>query len=99
MVAIRRIGSRARSDVRMVAQFRRVWGEVRGTALEARSSLAPRQRLTLDLGSATVFGLLATGLEAGHWPAASVPVTLVGYVLWVLAYSEASIRASRRGRT
>ena len=82
----------------MQRRFRRAWEEsnlaARGPALD----LSPRQRTTLEIGSSAVLGMLAAGLQLGNWSLWSVPVALTGYYVWVIAYSEATVRAARRDR-
>jgi hypothetical protein len=40
--------------------------------------------------------MLAIGIQLGRWPAWSVAIASVGYLVWVLAYSEATVQASVR---
>ncbi|HKW07660.1 MAG TPA: hypothetical protein VJS19_08855 [Candidatus Dormibacteraeota bacterium] len=53
------------------------------------------QKATLEIGSSVVLSALALGLQFGRWPSWAVAAAVVGYVLWVIAYSEATIRAAR----
>ena len=74
-------------------------GEIREMVAAGREGLEPRQRTTLDIGSWLVLGTLGLGLQVGRWSAWSVLVAAVGYVIWVLAYSEATVQAARRQRS
>jgi len=60
--------------------------------------LEPRQKATLDIGCWLVLGTVALGLQIGGWSAWSVAVAAAGYVIWVLAYSEATVQAALRQR-
>src|SRR5438552_18244672 len=74
-------------------------GEIREMVAAGREGLEPRQRMTLDIGSWLVLGTLGLGLQVGRWLAWSVLLAAVGYVIWVLAYSEATVQAARRHRS
>ena len=60
--------------------------------------LDARQRTTLDLGCWLVVGTVGLGLEVGRWSAWSVLAAALGYLVWVLAYSEATVQATLRQR-
>jgi hypothetical protein len=83
----------------VVAFVRRQLDEVQQILAASREGLEPRQRTTLDIGCCLVLGTLGIGLQLGRWSAWSVVVAAVGYVLWVLAYSEATVQAERRQRS
>lgn len=59
------------------------------------AELTPYQKVTLEIGSTVVLSALALGLQIGQWPPWTAVAGAVGYVLWVIAYSEATIRAAR----
>lgn len=63
-----------------------------------RIGLDARQRTTLDIGCWLVVGTVALGLDVGGWSAWSVVAAALGYLVWVLAYSEATVQATRRQR-
>jgi hypothetical protein len=72
--------------------------EIRDLVAASRGVLEPRQRATLDIGCWVVLSTLAIGLQLGGWSAWTVLVAAGGYLVWVLAYSEASVHATRRQR-
>jgi hypothetical protein len=63
-----------------------------------RQDLERGQRATLDIGSWLVLGTLGLGLQVGHWPVWTAALAVAGYVIWVLAYSEATVQVIRRQR-
>src|SRR5690349_659429 len=82
----------------VVDTVRRRVDELRLLAAASREGLESFERNTLDLGCAVVLAALAFGLQLGGWPAWSVVVAAAGYAAWVLAYSEMTVRATRRQR-
>ena len=72
--------------------------EIRQMISAGRHNLERGQRATLDIGSWLVLGTLGLGLQVGHWPLWTVILALGGYALWVVAYSEATVQATRRQR-
>lgn len=72
--------------------------EIHDLVAASREGLEPRQRATLDIGCCVVLSTLAIGLQLGGWSAWTVVVAAGGYLVWVLAYSEASVHATRRER-
>jgi len=64
------------------------------TTMFIPDGLEPHQRLTLEIGSAVVLSTLAVGLQFGHWSPWTALAAVGGYVLWVIAYSEATVRAA-----
>jgi hypothetical protein len=60
------------------------------------SGYARGEKGTLEAGSWIVLGSLGLGLEFGRWPAWTAVAAAAGYVLWVVAYSEATVQARRR---
>jgi len=80
----------------VVDTVRRRFDALRGLVAAGRDGLEPFERKTLDLGCGVVLGALAFGLQLGGWPAWSVVVAAAGYAAWVLAYSEMTVRATRR---
>ena len=72
--------------------------EIQDMVAASRDGLEPRQRATLDIGCWVVLSTLAVGLQLGGWSAWTVLVAAGGYLVWVLAYSEASVHATRRER-
>lgn len=68
--------------------------DVETEALSAH--LTPAQKMTLQLGSMVVMGLLSLGLGLGRWPLWSAPVAGGLYLAWTVAYAEATILAARR---
>ena len=68
---------------------------VRHEVRMAGVQLAPRERLTLEIGSCLVLSALGLGLQLGRWSASSVLIALGGYLAWVVIYSEATVQASR----
>jgi hypothetical protein len=57
---------------------------------------APGEKGTLEAGSWIVLGTLGLGLELGRWPAWTALAAAGGYMLWVVAYSEATVQVRRR---
>jgi hypothetical protein len=57
--------------------------------------MLPHERLTLQVGSCVVLTMLGLGLELGGWSAWSVLPAAGGYLLWVVAYSEATVRLQK----
>ena len=72
--------------------------QFRSLVAASRDGLEPRQKNTLELGGWVMLAGLAFGLQVGGWPVWSVVAAAVGYVAWVLAYSEATVQATRRQR-
>ncbi|TMC83276.1 MAG: hypothetical protein E6J06_08980 [Chloroflexi bacterium] len=72
--------------------------EIRQMAVESRDGLEPRQKATLDVGCWLILSTLAVGLQLGRWSAWSVLAAAGGYMIWVLAYSEATVQATLRQR-
>jgi hypothetical protein len=64
------------------------------TTMLTRERLEPYQKLTLEIGSAVVLGTLAVGLQFGHWSPWAALAAFGGYLVWVIAYSEATVRAA-----
>lgn len=60
--------------------------------------LKPHEKATLEVGFYTVAVASTAGLAIGSWPGWSVAVALVAYLLWVIAYSEATVRVTLRSR-
>ena len=56
----------------------------------------PGEKGTLQVGSWIVLGTLALGVEFGRWPAWTALAAAAGYMVWVIAYSEATVQARRR---
>jgi hypothetical protein len=96
-----RIGSldRLTRFIDEVVRLMRAWfDEVRDVVVASREGLEPRHRTTLDIGCWLVVATLGLGLQLGGWSVWSVLVAAAGYVIWVLAYSEATVQAIRRQR-
>ena len=72
--------------------------EIRQMVAASRDGLEPRQKATLDIGCWLVLSTLGVGLQLGRWSAWSMLVAAGGYAIWVLAYSEATVLATRRQR-
>ncbi len=70
--------------------------QVRLTFRSAGAELEPRQRLTLELGSWAVLGMVGLGLGLDHWSVSSVLLAIGGYLTWVIVYSEVTVQASSR---
>lgn len=60
------------------------------------SVYAPGEKATLEAGSWIVLGTLGLGLGFGRWPGWTALAAAGGYMLWVVAYSEATVQARRR---
>jgi hypothetical protein len=60
--------------------------------------LEPGQRATLDIGGYLILFTLGLGLQLGDWSAWSLLPAAGGYLIWVLAYSEATVQATLRQR-
>jgi hypothetical protein len=56
----------------------------------------PGEKGTLEVGSWIVLGTLGLGVGFGRWPAWTALAAATGYMLWVVAYSEATVQARRR---
>ena len=87
-----------RSLNEMVELILRRVDEILDTVGASGEGLEPRQRATLDIGCCLVLGTLGLGLQLGGWSAWSVAVATAGYLVWVVAYSEATVQASLRQR-
>jgi hypothetical protein len=59
------------------------------------AGLEPYQRSTLELGAFVVLIAVGVGVQVGGWPLWSLFCAGVGYVCWVVVYSEATLQASR----
>jgi hypothetical protein len=90
--------------VRFVGAAQAVLGRVRAVAsgqldgfarFSFGAEMEPRERLTLEVGSAIVLSLLAFGLQFGRWPVWSAALALTGYIAWTVLYSEATVQAER----
>jgi uncharacterized protein YaaW (UPF0174 family) len=64
------------------------------TSMSIREGLEPHQKLTLEIGSAVVLSTLGLGLQFGHWSPWTALAAVGGYLIWVIAYSEATVRAA-----
>ncbi len=78
--------------------MRRRIDEIQQMVVAGREGLEPRQRATLDIGCWLVVATVGLGIQLGGWSVWSVLVAAAGYVIWVLAYSEATVQAARRQR-
>lgn len=96
-----RIGSREqlrRFPFDVVRLVGRRSSEIRQVVTASRDGLERHQRATLDLGGWLVLSVLGLGLQLGRWSVWSVLPASGGYLIWVLAYSEATVQATRRRR-
>jgi hypothetical protein len=58
--------------------------------------LTRAQSIVLQVGSFIVLGSVSLGMQAGHWPLWSPVVAAAAYLVWTVAYAEATIQAARR---
>jgi hypothetical protein len=89
--------------LRQTASARRLIRTRRTPAAVAAASVArpapaygPGEKGTLEVGSWIVLGTLGLGVEFGRWPAWTALAAAAGYMLWAVAYSEATVQARRR---
>jgi hypothetical protein len=83
----------------VVAGVRRRIDQISEMVAATRHDLERRQRATLDIGCCLVLSTLGLGLQVGGWSAWSVLIASGGYLLWVVAYSEATVQVARRQRS
>ena len=60
-----------------------------------QTGLEKHQKITLEIGSSVVLSAAAFGVQFGHWSVWTVLVAVAAYFVWVIAYSEATVRVSR----
>lgn len=53
------------------------------------------ERGTLEIASAVVLGGFGLGFQLGRWPAWSAVLAVVGYLAWVVVYSEVKVQTIR----
>jgi hypothetical protein len=63
-----------------------------------REGLSSRQKATLEVGFYTVLLALIFGVSLGDWPGWAAVAALLSYLLWVIAYSEATVRVTLHDR-
>lgn len=91
-VAIRRT-----APARRLIRYRRHTAPVGAQAIaNAAPAYGPGEKGTLEVGSWIVLGTLGLGVGFGRWPAWTALAAAAGYMVWVVAYSEATLQARRR---
>jgi len=80
----------------VVGRVLRLVDEILQAAGASHQGLEPRQRATLDIGCWVVLGMLGVGLQIGRWSPWTVALAAAGYLIWVAAYSEATVQATLR---
>ena len=82
---------------RKLLGYRRATAPLRTQAVaKAAPAYGPGEKGTLEVGSWIVLGTLGLGVEFGRWPAWTALAAAAGYMVWVVAYSEATLQARRR---
>jgi hypothetical protein len=88
---------RRRVSRRGLIRDRRATAPVAAQAIAQRApAYGPGEKGTLEVGSWIVLGTLGLGVEFGRWPAWTALAAAAGYMLWAVAYSEATVQARRR---
>ncbi len=89
--------------VRRTVSRRGLIRDIRTTAPVGAQAIAkhapayePGEKGTLEVASGIVLGTLSLGVGFGRWPAWTALAAAAGYMLWVVAYAEATVQARRR---
>ena len=82
---------------RRLIRYGRVTAPVAAQAVaKPAPAFGPGEKGTLEVGSWIVLGTLGLGVGFGRWPAWTSLAVAAGYMVWVVAYSEATLQARRR---